>query len=283
LRLFLTRIIMPEGPEIKRAADRLDAVLRGRRLIRAHGGLELLKTLATALTGVRVRSVSARGKAMLTRLDNGRVLYTHNQLYGRWEILPDGEYPASSRSLRLALHTGEWMALLYSASEIELLEESALAGHRYLSRLGPELLAPETAEADIVRRFEETRYRRRALFGLLQDQSFISGMGNYLACESLFACGIDPSSRLEDLDAGKRRELAQTCLRLTRQSRETGGITNDLERAAALERQGVDFEGRRFLVYRRAGQPCYRCGQAIAKGRFGGRMGYACPGCQRIR
>ena len=274
---------MPEGPEIRRAADRLDAVLRGRRLTRVHGGLERLKALEPILTGARVRSVTARGKAMLTRLDNGRVLYTHNQLYGRWEILPDGDYPASSRSLRLALHTGEWMALLYSASEIELLDESALAGHRYLSRLGPELLAPETGEADIIRRFEEPRFRRRALFGLLQDQSFISGMGNYLVCEALFACGIPPSCRLADLDAGQRRELARTCLRLTRQSCETGGITNDPERAAALEQQGVDFEGRRFLVYRRAGQPCYRCGQAIAKGRFGGRMGYACPNCQRMR
>jgi len=274
---------MPEGPEIRRAADRLDAVLRGRRLTRVHGGLERLKAFEPILTGARVRSVTARGKAMLTRLDNGRVLYTHNQLYGRWEILPDGDYPASSRSLRLALHTGEWMALLYSASEIELLDESALAGHRYLSRLGPELLAPETGEADIIRRFEEPRFRRRALFGLLQDQSFISGMGNYLVCEALFACGIPPSCRLADLDAGQRRELARTCLRLTRQSCETGGITNDPERAAALEQQGVDFEGRRFLVYRRAGQPCYRCGQAIAKGRFGGRMGYACPNCQRMR
>lgn len=274
---------MPEGPEIRRAADRLDRCLRGRRLRHVHCGLERLKELPQALEDTRVLGVEARGKAMLTRFDNGRVLYTHNQLYGRWEILPDGDYPASSRSLRLALHTGEWMALLYSASEIELLTEAELAGHPYLRKLGPELLAPETGESEIIARFEDPRFRRRALFGLLQDQSFVSGMGNYLVCEALFVAGVHPQNRLADLDADQRRELARACLDLTRRSHATGGITNDLALVVELERQGVDFEGRRFRVYRREGLPCYRCGQAIEKGRYGGRMGYRCPGCQRMR
>ena len=274
---------MPEGPEIRRAADRLDAALGGHRLSRVHAPLERLAELPRLLAGRRVLGVGARGKALLTRFDNGLVLYSHNQLYGRWEVLPQGEYPPSSRSLRLALHAGGKMALLYSATEIELLEEAQLAGHPYLSRLGPELLSPELDEADVIERFEQPRFRRRGLFGLLQDQSFVSGMGNYLACEALFAARVHPQQRLAGLEAEQRHELARVCLRLTRQSYASGGITNDLDRAEALAEQGADFEARRFLVYRREGLPCYRCSTPIEKGRYGGRMGYRCPGCQRMR
>ncbi len=274
---------MPEGPEIRRAADRLDAALGGHRLSRVHAPLERLAELPRLLAGRRVLGVGARGKALLTRFDNGLVLYSHNQLYGRWEVLPQGEYPPSSRSLRLALHAGGKMALLYSATEIELLEEAQLAGHPYLSRLGPELLSPELDEADVIERFEQPRFRRRGLFGLLQDQSFVSGMGNYLACEALFAARVHPQQRLAGLEAEQRHELARVCLRLTRQSYASGGITNDLDRAEALAEQGADFEARRFLVYRRGGLPCYRCSTPIEKGRYGGRMGYRCPGCQRMR
>ena len=77
------------------------------------------------------------------------------------------------------------------------------------------------------------------------------------------------------------RRLTDSCLHLVQQSYETGGITNDLERAAILRKQGASFETCRFHVYRRAGLPCYRCGTDIIKGKLCGRTGYLCPTCQR--
>jgi endonuclease-8 len=53
----------------------------------------------------------------LIGFSNGLTLYTHNQLYGRWLIITGSEYPDSSRQLRLAIHTGDHAALLYSASD----------------------------------------------------------------------------------------------------------------------------------------------------------------------
>ena len=37
----------------------------------------------------------------------------------------------------------------------------------------------------------------------------------------------------------------------------------------------------RFLVHRREGMPCPRCGSKIVKLRAAGRGTYICPGCQR--
>ena len=129
-------------------------------------------------------------------------------------------------------------------------------------------------------RFEERRFHRRCLMGLLQDQHFLSGMGNYLCCEVLHLSNIWPQKHLADLTAEQRSTLAENCLKLTRQSYKTAGITNTRERTERLLSEGKTFEQSRFLLYRRAGEPCYQCGAPIVKEKFCGRMGYACPHCQ---
>ena len=272
---------MPEGPEIRRAADELATAIAGRQVAKLFFAFDHLKPYASRLQGKTICQVTARGKAILTRFSNGLTLYTHNQLYGRWLITADGEYPVSSRQLRLALHTGDRAALLYSASDISILTDAELQHHPYVSRLGLDLLDPGVDAAQLTARLSEKQYRRRCLMGLLQDQRVMAGMGNYLCCEALHVADIHPQQRPADLSETQLRELTSSCLHLIRQSYETGGITNDLERATKLCQQGTPFEARRFHVYRRAGLPCYRCGTEIIKGKFCGRMGYLCPTCQR--
>ncbi len=271
---------MPEGPEIKRVADTLKAALEGKQVSRVFFAFEHLQAFPSKLQNRTITAISSRSKAILTQFDNGLTLYSHNQLYGRWVVLPQGEYPNSSRSLRLAIHTKDTMALLYSASEIELLQTAELNRHPYLKNLGPELLDETIRPEDIIARFNEPQFHRRQLMGLLQDQHFIAGMGNYLCCEALHISHIHPTKQLADLSPSQRQKLAENCLNLSRQSYQTGGITNHLKRAEALRKQGVDFEDYRFLVYRRAGLPCYQCGAEIIKGKYAGKMGYICPVCQ---
>jgi endonuclease-8 len=272
---------LPEGPEIRRAADELAAAITGRQVTKIFFAFDHLKPHAKRLQGETVCQVTARGKAILTRFSNDLTLYTHNQLYGRWLITSDDEYPDSSRQLRLAIHTGEHAALLYSASDISILSDTELQQHPYISRLGPDLLDPGVNAGQLAARLSEKQYRRRCLMGLLQDQRVMAGMGNYLCCEALHIAGIHPQQRPSDLSDTQLRQLTDSCLQLVHQSYETGGITNDLERATLLRQQGTSFEACRFHVYRRAGMPCYRCGTDIIRDKFCGRMGYLCPTCQR--
>ncbi|VAX06766.1 Endonuclease VIII [hydrothermal vent metagenome] len=271
---------MPEGPEIKRAADELAAAITGRKISRIYFAFPRLHNYKKKLLGAKVLEVSSRSKAILTRFDNGLTIYSHNQLYGRWVILPTGDYPASSRTLRLALHTRDKMALLYSASDIDVLKTSSLQQHSYLKKLGIELLHSQTRLNDLILRFEQPRFQRRNLMGLLQDQSFISGVGNYLCCEALHVSCIHPATRLIDLNKKQRTRLAKNCLKLSRQSYTTGGITNQITRAKNLHQKGIAFENYRFHVYRREGLPCYQCETKIEKGKYSGKMGYHCPSCQ---
>ena len=159
-------------------------------------------------------------------------------------------------------------------------DAAGLAGQPYLNRLGPEVLDPATTVETVAARLADPAFRRRQLGALLTDQGFLAGLGNYLRCEVLHVAGLHPARRPMDLDAATLDALARACLALPRQSYETGGVTNDPERAEALRQAGHPFEAYRFRVYRRAGAPCYRCGTSIEKRRLNSQPTYLCPACQ---
>lgn len=271
---------MPEGPEILRAADEVAAALAGRTALEVEFGLPRLKRYERALAGRRVEAVEARGKALLLHFAGGRSVYTHNQLYGRWYVVKPERPPRTARTLRLAVRTREAWALLYSASDIEVLPRERLERHPYLAKLGLDLLSPSTTLAAVRARFDEPRFQRRSLAALLLDQGFLAGVGNYLRSEILYVARQSPDAPLAEIDADGRDALATAALELTRRSYRTRGITNDLERAAALKRSGLAFGRYRHHVFDRDEEPCWSCGTAVLRRHVAGRAVFVCPGCQ---
>ncbi|HET6629798.1 MAG TPA: endonuclease VIII [Woeseiaceae bacterium] len=271
---------MPEGPEIRRVADRLARALAGRRLVAVSFGLPRLARFGGLLGGSVVDAVSTHGKALLIRFDNGLTMYSHNQLYGRWCICKRGNLPNTNRSLRAALHTATHSALLYSASDIEVLDDDGLACHPFLSRAGPDLLAGRLAGRDVAERLRSPRFRGRALEALYLDQRFIAGVGNYLRSEILFHARVAPNARSRDLTAIAIGRLARSTVIVVRRAYRTGGITNPAARVKALKNQGRPRDGYRFAVFGRDGQPCYRCGTVVRRRTAASRRLYWCPTCQ---
>ena len=219
---------------------------------------------------------------MLIRFDNGFTIYSHNQLYGKWIISPDGKAPDVKRQLRISVYTHKGAAFLYSASDINVLKDHELAVHPYLSKLGVELLSETTTQKNIFQRLMMFRKSKRRLMTLLQDQTILAGIGNYLCCEILYVSGLHPETRICDLNEQQLKQLAKQSFRLTWQSYKTAGITNLLSLANKKAKQGIAFEDYRFYVYRREGLACYRCGEIIVKDKFSGRMGYCCLHCQPL-
>lgn len=273
---------MPEGPEIRRARNELAEVLEQGKVTKIFFAFDSLKPYQKKLKNNRIIEVNAKGKAMLIRFSSGYTIYSHNQLYGKWIISPDGQTPDVKRQLRLSIHMQEGAAFLYSASDITVLKDHEVANHPYLSKLGLELLSANTTQEMVAQRLMTFRKSRRSLMTLLQDQSILAGIGNYLCCEILHVSGLHPETRSCDLNEQQLQQLAQNSLQLTRQSYETAGITNLLSRADKLAKQGIEFEDYRFNVYRRKGLCCYQCGEVIVKEKFSGRMGYCCLGCQPL-
>ena len=273
---------MPEGPEIRLAADRVAKVLVGQPIVEASFGLPRLRRFAKQLTGSTVNAVDTRGKAMLTRFDNGLTLYSHNQLYGRWYTIRERRMPATGRQLRVALHTPTHSALLYSASEIQVLTERQLSQHPFLLRIGPDILDSQLKPEHIVDRLVAPQFRNRALGSLYLDQSFLAGVGNYLRSEILWASGVNPAQKPSGLDPEALRKLARETLRISKRSYRTRGVTVPPGLARKLKASGKAYEEYRFNVYGRDGAPCYICNAAIDRRSMGSRSLFVCAACQPL-
>lgn len=271
---------MPEGPEIRRVADRLEKAIAGEVARRVAFGQARLERHADELTGRRVISIRPRGKALLTRFDNGLVIYSHNQLYGRWYTCAPHKPPRTGRSLRVAIETDKRWALLYSASDIEVMDENELAEHPFLAKLGPDLLDDDTTPTKIRKRLDDPRFRGRSLGSLLLDQSFVAGIGNYLRSEILFFAGLRPSVRPKDLKPKKRAELARVARAVIKRSYRTGGLTELAEEVKRAKAAGEKRRHYRHAVFARAGLPCRRCSTIIRRSMVASRQFYQCNMCQ---
>lgn len=272
---------MPEGPEIRRAADRIAKVLVGEPVVDVRFGLPPLKRFERKLQGATVTAVDTRGKALLTRFDCGLTIYSHNQLYGRWYVMRKPRMPKTARSLRLALHTETHSALLYSASDIDVLNGQQLQSHPFLQRLGPDILDAELTAEQIVERLLRPQFQRRAVGALYLDQHFLAGNGNYLRSEILWSAHICPRRRPIDLSATELTQLASETLTISRRSYRTRGVTVVPRLAKSLKATGCSFGQYRFAVFGREEQPCHRCNARIDRRTMGSRNLFVCPTCQK--
>lgn len=263
-----------------RAARRLRRALAGRELEEVGLYLDHLDPWQPLLPGETVDRVEARGKAFLLHFSLGAALYVHLQLYGRWMVKMRHNYPTSNRSLRAELHSDKKMALLYSASDVVMLTPEAQAEHPYLRKLGPDPLGEGVTLEQVRAQVLDDRFARRRLGGLLLDQGFVAGMGNYLRSEVLFEAGLAPELRPRDLSLEQAEALTQALWHMQHRSFRTGGVTAPDELVAAGKARGQPRRAWRHLVFSRAGKPCPRCGGGIDKRTVAGRRLYWCASCQ---
>lgn len=272
---------MPEGPEIRRAADKVAAILVDETIESVRFGLPQLRPFERRLAGRKVLAVDTRGKAMLTRFDNGLTIYSHNQLYGRWYTVRRPRVPDTGRQLRIDLTTRTHRALLYSASDIAVLRENELASHPFLSRVGPDILDRELTREAIAERLTDPQFRSRALGSLYLDQGFLAGNGNYLRSEILFTSGLSPALKPASLTQRELETLAAETLRIARRSYRTRGMTVAPSLAKRLRDDGLSFGAYRFYVFGREGLPCRRCETTVQRSTMGSRNLFICTTCQR--
>jgi formamidopyrimidine-DNA glycosylase len=279
---------MPELPEVETIRRQLGKRLEGLRLER----LEVLDPrwcepaapaeLSAAVEGRRVERLERRGKYLLLALAGEVFLVMHLRMTGNLLLLPAGADPdpAMVRYLRARLALTGGAQLLFTdprrfGTGVVLL--GAEARDAYFShRLGVEPLSadftPETLRA-------LASGRRAPVKSFLLTQERIAGVGNIYADEALFRARIHP---LRPVGSLRRPQLAALRNALVA-SLEAGiaarGATIDDYRDA----DGVrgSFQDR-FLVHRREGEPCPRCGRRIRKLRAAGRATYVCERCQRL-
>ncbi|MDK9358739.1 endonuclease VIII [Lelliottia sp. V106_10] len=262
---------MPEGPEIRRAADSLEAAIKGKPLTDAWFAFPQLKPYETQLIGQSVTHIETRGKALLTHFTHNLTLYSHNQLYGVWRVINVGEQLQTNRVLRVRLQTAEKAILLYSASDIEMLTPEQLLTHPFLQRVGPDVLDLRLTADEVKARLLSPAFRNRQFSGLLLDQAFLAGLGNYLRVEILWEVGLAGQRKASELNEVQVDALSHALLEIPRLSYNTRGVVDENKHHGALFR---------FKVFHREGKPCERCGGTIERTMLSSRPFYWCPQCQ---
>src|SRR5690606_42062224 len=123
---------MPEGPEIRRAADSLEAAIKGKPLTHVWFAFPQLKPFESQLVGQTVTHIETRGKALLTHFSHNLTLYSHNQLYGVWRLVNAYVHPHSPRFMSDWLHTVALTHMLYIASVFVLSTNTQYATLQYM-------------------------------------------------------------------------------------------------------------------------------------------------------
>lgn len=263
---------MPEGDTIWRTANRMRRALAGRAIVGVPVCVRSIRP--EALVGRIIREVEARGKALLVHLEGGDALFSHMGMTGSWHLYRSGERWRKSRSAaRLVLSVDAGDAVLFTPNQLSFVPDGALAGHPFLRRLGPDVLAEAFDVAHAAERLAQPSARSMTIAEALLDQSLICGIGNIFKSETLFAAGVHPLRLARELTNEERvlvvqraRDLMLPCV-------------TDETRTLRGRARGAD----RFWVYQRCGRDCLRCGaDVIAMTRQGtrARSTYYCSTCQ---
>ena len=280
---------MPELPEV-------ETVRRG--LQRQTTGLEIARVLVhrprviaapaqdpaefcRALSGRTVQEWRRRGKYLIAALDRGQ-WGVHLRMTGHFHWLEriSAASTAPCRHTRVQIWNSNGDELRFvdirSFGQMwwvppGLASETVITG---LNRLGPEPFSEAFSAEHLQQRLKGST---RPIKNALLDQSLVAGVGNIYADESLFAAGILPQTRSNQLGRNQLERLRQALVEVLQTSIGAGGTTFSDFRD--LTGTNGNYGGVAW-VYRRFGQPCRHCGTPILRERLAGRSSHWCPTCQ---
>jgi formamidopyrimidine-DNA glycosylase len=282
---------VPELPEVETIRRQLAPAVEGRLLERlAVSDPRWCEPAAPeevedAVRGRRIERLSRRGKYLVCELEDEVFLVMHLRMTGNllWrESEGDGaELPHVRARLALSPAPGEpgpGREVLFKdvrrfGTGVVVLGEQARDAY-FDARLGVEPLSPEFT-ADALR--ELARGRRAPVKAFLLSQERIAGVGNIYADEALFRARIHPLRPVGTLTRRQIAELREGVVDSLRAGIDARGATIDDFRHTDGARGAFQDH---FLVHRREGEPCPRCGRPVRKMRAAGRGTYVCERCQ---
>jgi endonuclease VIII len=260
---------MPEGDTLHRTAHTLGRVLEGQRLVRVRSSVAAIAE--AELAGHVVEAVTAQGKNLLVRFDDGRVLHTHLKMRGSWHVYRPGErFQRPEHQARVVLEVSDALAVCFAAPTVRLLSPNAASHDAYLNGLGPDLVADAF---DVEQAIAGLQARPELSLGeALMSQTAIAGIGNIYKSETLFICRLNPFQTVSALPPETMLRVVQTARELMRKNAVPG----------AAQRTTFEGMGGQYWVYRRSGLACRVCGSTVRMQRQGAlhRSTYYCPSCQ---
>jgi formamidopyrimidine-DNA glycosylase len=272
---------MPELPEVETIRRALAPRVEGRRIarLRIHDPRWCQplapEEVVAAVEGRRIEALRRRGKYFHFELSDDVHLLWHLRMTGSLLFDPDPRPPIVR--VDVGLDDGHGLAFVdprrFGTGELALGGDALEAF--FAARLGVEPLG-DRFTAD--RMLALARASRAPVKAMLLDQKRIAGVGNIYADEALFRAKIHPLRPANRINRTQAAALRDAVVASLEAGIDAGGATIDDYRDPDGARGSFQ---ERFLVHRRRGEPCPRCGTPIQKLVAAGRGTYVCPRCQR--
>jgi DNA-formamidopyrimidine glycosylase len=222
---------MPEGPEVKIITEGLTHLLSGKTLTelsinsksRYHKKAPDGITDFTTTLPVRITRVHSHGKFIWWEFANGWVAWQTLGLAGGWFL-------KEKKNSGIHLNTSECVKLYYDDARhfgtLKFLEPSVATREttKKLKTLGPDILAqPRIPVAEYIARFR--KYPNHIIGSLLMEQKVMSGVGNYLRSEILYAARVNPHNKVGSLTDEQLTRLHSKTYELAEASYRAGGAS----------------------------------------------------------
>jgi endonuclease VIII len=254
---------MAEGDSILRIARRMQASIVGEPVsVRTPGRRRPEGLASSSLDGLVLEGAESRGKHLLLYFEDDLMLHSHLGMHGGWHLYPRGQRwrrPASQAWIALATEGAE--AVNFGGSFMRIGRRGHVLREPRLVRLGPDILAEDFDSAAAIARMRGTNPQLE-LGAALLGQRLVAGIGNIFKSEGCWAARVDPNEHLVQVSDEQLEQVL--------------AATRELMLAA------VESGRQPKRVYRRAGEPCPRCGTRIRSRKQGddARTTYWCPRCQ---
>lgn len=284
---------MPELPEVETVVRGLRQTIVGKTVSRTRvfapaksiqvGEGIRTKSLSAGLRGRQVVGIDRRGKNILIRLSGNTTLWVHLKMTGVFSWV-DTQRPFDKHDLIVIDFDGTTAEdgnrhLRFNDyrrfGRFRLVTNEELQAQPGMRELGPEPLQISADDFVVL-----CRSRRRMIKPALLDQSFLAGLGNIYADESLYYSRIHPRRMTSSVSSRKLIELHTHIQAILKRAIRLMGTTVD-------SYAGINGHAGRFQqylrVYNREGGPCSRCGSTITREKIGSRSAHFCPRCQRVK
>jgi formamidopyrimidine-DNA glycosylase len=257
---------MPELPEVETLCRQLRKTIVGQTLLKTVT-LDNKLSDFPELMDRRVLSVHRRGKNIILSFHDGQVLAVHLRMTGRllWQEA-ETEMPPYTRFI-----------MLFSTGRISFIDPRRFLT---LSRksTSPGVCGPDPLEGiDPLYLTARSQSRKVPVKSFLLDQAVIAGIGNIYACEILHRAKIAPTRPACGLTEREWQQILDATDAVLKKAIDCRGSSISDWRDFQGDKGAFQHE---LVVYNRAGLPCPRCGEIIARLSLGGRGTYFCPGCQ---
>ena len=259
---------MPELPEVEAWVRELDAPVSAAPIERAGPAhVATLKTFDPPLSALETRRFEGarrRGKHLLFPTDDGELLLRiHLMSAGRLRRLDAGAKGPKTPAFRLRFTDGTELVLTEAGKKKRagVWLETPAQTEAELAHLGPEAIG---LGAERLREILAGDNRR--LHSLLRDQRALAGIGRAHANEILHRARLSPFALSTQLGDAEVERLA-------------AAIEEDLTRALELRERGKGDKDV-YLVHRRLGEPCPRCGEPLRQVDYDEHTVFYCAACQ---